>query len=125
CRPGRIPPRISTGGITDRVCRPVKPKPPDRTTHEKVAGFPTFVVGRCPVDPETDSGGKLVAALIFTKAKARHEQVKSRDNLGLSALAQKHDQVTPRVGRYLAGGDPPPFKALFYKGMQRKSETGL
>ncbi|RRT36959.1 hypothetical protein B296_00053081, partial [Ensete ventricosum] len=113
------------GGIADRVCRPVEPKLPDRTTHEKVAGFPTFVVGRRPADSKIDSGGKTVAAPIFTKAKARHEQVSSRDDPGPSALAQKHDQVTPRVGCYLAGGDPPPLKALFYKGMQWKPETGL
>ncbi|RZS27971.1 hypothetical protein BHM03_00061518 [Ensete ventricosum] len=87
---------------------PFKPKPPDRTTHEKVAGFPTFVVGRHPADPETDSGGKIVAALTLTEAKTRHKQVPSRDNPDPSALAQKHDEVALRVGRYLAGGDPPP-----------------
>ncbi|RZR71728.1 hypothetical protein BHM03_00006863 [Ensete ventricosum] len=90
------------------MCRPVKPKSPDQTTHKKVAGFSTFVVGRCPTDPKTDSSGEIVAAPTFTKAKTCHKQVPSRDNPGSSALAQEHDEVAPRVGRYLAGGDPPP-----------------
>ncbi|RWW51391.1 hypothetical protein BHE74_00042268, partial [Ensete ventricosum] len=77
-------------------------------THEKVAGFPTFVVGRRPADPETDSGGKIVAAPTLTKVKARHKQVPSRDNPSPSVPAQKHDEAAPRVGHYLAGGDPPP-----------------
>ncbi|RWW08553.1 hypothetical protein GW17_00027995 [Ensete ventricosum] len=84
------------------------PKPSDRTTHEKVAGFPTFVVGRRPADPETDSGSKIVAASTLTKAKTRHKQVSSQDNPSPSALAQKHDEVAPNSWRYPAGGDPPP-----------------
>ncbi|RWV81921.1 hypothetical protein GW17_00056618, partial [Ensete ventricosum] len=104
------------GGIVDRVCRPVKSKPPDRTTHKNVARFPSFVVGRCPTDPEIDSGGKIVAAPTLTKAKTRHKQVSSRDNPGPSALAQKHDEVAPRVGRYLAGGDPPPSRHSSMRG---------
>ncbi|RZS27065.1 hypothetical protein BHM03_00060495 [Ensete ventricosum] len=90
------------------MCRLVKPEPPDWTTHKKVAGFPTFVVGRRPADSKTDLGGKIVVAPTLTEAKTHHKQVPGRGNLGSSALAQKDDQVAPRVGRYLAGGDPPP-----------------
>ncbi|RRT67129.1 hypothetical protein B296_00004261 [Ensete ventricosum] len=90
------------------MCRPIKPEPPDRTTHKKVAGFPTFVVGRRPANSETDSGGKIVVAPTLTKVKTRHKQVPGRGNPGSSTLAQKDDEVAPRVGRYLAGGDPPP-----------------
>ncbi|RZS13382.1 hypothetical protein BHM03_00044962 [Ensete ventricosum] len=107
------------------MCRPVKPKPSNCTANEKVAGLPTFVVGRRPVDSKTDLGDEVVTAPTLAKAKARHEQVPSWDNLGPSALAQKDDKVAPRVGRYLAGGDPPPPQAFFDEWMQRKPETSL
>ncbi|RZR82644.1 hypothetical protein BHM03_00009098 [Ensete ventricosum] len=74
---------------------------------------------------KTDSGGEIVATPTLAKAKTHHEQVPSWDNPGSSALAQEDDKVAPRVGRYLAGGDPPPPQALFYERMQRKPETGL
>ncbi|RRT41986.1 hypothetical protein B296_00024708 [Ensete ventricosum] len=107
------------------MCRPVKPKRPARTNHEKVTRFSTFVVGGRPTDPKTDSNSEIVAASTLTKAKISHKQVPSRDNPGPSALAQKHHEVMPRVGRYLGGGDPPPPETLFYKGMQRKPKTDL
>ncbi|RRT34690.1 hypothetical protein B296_00047058 [Ensete ventricosum] len=105
--------------------RPVEPKPPNWTANKKVAGLPTFIVGKRPADSKIDSGGEVVIATTLAKAKARHEQVPSRDNPGPSALAQKDDKVAPRVGRYLAGGDSPPPQALLDEWMQRKSETDL
>ncbi|RRT40921.1 hypothetical protein B296_00035022 [Ensete ventricosum] len=113
------------GGVVDRVCRLVEPKPQNWTTNIKVAGLLTFVIGRCPVDSKTDPGGEVVTTPTLAKAKARHEQVPSRDNPDPSALAQKDDKVAPRVGHYLAGRDPPPPQAFFNEWMQRKSETGL
>ncbi|RZS06881.1 hypothetical protein BHM03_00037636 [Ensete ventricosum] len=95
------------------MCRPVEPKPPNWTANKKVAGLPTFVVGRRPVDSQTDSGGEVVTAPTLAKAKALREQVPSQDNPGPSALAQKDDKVAPRVGRYLGGGDPPPPQIFF------------
>ncbi|RWW57612.1 hypothetical protein BHE74_00035579, partial [Ensete ventricosum] len=96
---------------------PVEPKPPNWTANKKVAGLPTFVVGRRPADSQTDSGGEVVTAPTLAKAKARHEQVPSQDNPGPSALAQKDDKVAPRVGRYLGGGDPPPPQIFFDESM--------
>ncbi|RWW51550.1 hypothetical protein BHE74_00042095 [Ensete ventricosum] len=113
------------GGVADRMCRPVEPKPPNWAANKKVAGLPTFVIRRRPADSKTNSGGEVVTAPTLAKAKARHEQVPSQDNPGPSALAQKDDKVAPRVGRSLAGGDPPPPQAFFNEWMQRKSESGL
>ncbi|RZS22881.1 hypothetical protein BHM03_00055751 [Ensete ventricosum] len=90
------------GGIADRVSRPIEPEPPNRTTNIKVVTAPTLA-----------------------EAKARHEQVPSRDNPCSSALAQEDDKVTPRVGRYLAGRDSSPSQALIDEWVQRKPETGL
>ncbi|RZS27154.1 hypothetical protein BHM03_00060588 [Ensete ventricosum] len=122
CRSGRSPPRI---GITDRVSRPIKPKPPNRTTNIKVARLPTFVTGRCPADLKTDPGSKVVTTPTLVEAKARHEQVLSRDNPGSSALAQEDDKVAPRVGRYLVGRDSPPPQTFLDEWVQRKPEAGL
>ncbi|RRT68842.1 hypothetical protein B296_00023424 [Ensete ventricosum] len=124
-RPRRSSPRTGMGGIVDRVSRPIKPEPPNRTTNIKVAGLPTFVTGRCPADSKTDPGGKVITAPTLAEAKARHEQVPSRDNPGSSALAQEDDKVTPRVGRYLVVRDSPPPQALLDEWVQRKLETGL
>ncbi|RRT32984.1 hypothetical protein B296_00057267 [Ensete ventricosum] len=107
------------------MCRPVEPEPPNRTANKKVARLPTFIVGRHPADSKTDSGGEIVAAPTLAKSKTRNEQVSSRDNPGLSALAQEDDKVAPRVSRYLAGGDPSPPQAFFDKRMKRKPEIGL
>ncbi|RZS27332.1 hypothetical protein BHM03_00060780 [Ensete ventricosum] len=112
------------GGITDRVSRPIEPKPPNQTTNKKVAGLPTFVAGRCPADSKTDPGGKVVTAPTLVEAKARHEQVPSRDNPGSSALAQEDDKVAPRVGRYLAGRDSPP-QAFLDEWVQWNPKAGL
>ncbi|RZR80637.1 hypothetical protein BHM03_00006692 [Ensete ventricosum] len=121
------------GGITDRVSRPIKSKPPNRTTNIKVARLLTFVTGRCPAEWKTDSGGKVVTdpggkvvtAPTLAEAKARHEQVPSRDNPGSSTLAQEDDKVAPRVGRYLARTYSPPPQAFLDEWVQRKPEAGL
>ncbi|RRT36357.1 hypothetical protein B296_00055904, partial [Ensete ventricosum] len=113
------------GGIVDRVSRPIEPEPPNRTTNIKLAGLPTFVTGRCPADSKIDPGGKVVTAPTLAVAKARHEQVPSRDNPGSSALAQEDNKVTPRVGRYLAGRDSPSPQELLDEWVQRKPEIGL
>ncbi|RRT81928.1 hypothetical protein B296_00000227 [Ensete ventricosum] len=113
------------GGITDRVSRPIEPKPPNRTTNIKVAGLPTFVTGRCPADSKTDPGGKVVTASTLAEAKAYYEQVPSRDNPSSSALAQEDDKVAPRVRCYLAGRDSPPPQAFLDEWVQTKLEAGL
>ncbi|RZR73759.1 hypothetical protein BHM03_00027947 [Ensete ventricosum] len=113
------------GGITDRVSRPIKPKPQNQTTNIKVAGLPTFVTGRRPADSKTDPGGKLIIAPTLVDAKARHEQIPSLDNPGSSALAQEDDKVAPRVERYLAGRDSPPPQAFLDEWVQRKPEADL
>ncbi|RWW79612.1 hypothetical protein BHE74_00012104 [Ensete ventricosum] len=82
-------------------------------------------VVRCPADSKIDPGGKVVTAPTLAEAKARHEQVPSRDNLGSSALAQEDDKVAPRVGRYLAGRDSPPPQAFLDEWVQRKPEADL
>ncbi|RRT32676.1 hypothetical protein B296_00042867 [Ensete ventricosum] len=106
------------------MCRPVEPKPPNWTAIKKVVGLPTFVVGKHPADSKIDTGGEVVTAPTLAKAKARHEQVPSRDNPGPSALAQKDNKVAPRVGRYLAGGDPPPPQAFFDESLRTLASTG-
>ncbi|RWW15796.1 hypothetical protein GW17_00020343, partial [Ensete ventricosum] len=50
------------GGVADRVSRPAEPESPTQTTNVKIAGLPTFVTGRCPADPKTNSGGKIITA---------------------------------------------------------------
>ncbi|RRT49459.1 hypothetical protein B296_00038068 [Ensete ventricosum] len=50
------------GGVVDRVSRPVEPESPTQTTNVKVAGLPTLVTGRCPADPKTNLGGKIITA---------------------------------------------------------------
>ncbi|RWW42894.1 hypothetical protein BHE74_00051514 [Ensete ventricosum] len=113
------------GGIAHRVSRPIEPEPPNWTTNIKVAGLPTFVTGRCPANSKIDPGGKVVTAPTLAVAKARHEQVPSRNNPGSSALTQEDNKVTPRVGCYLAGRDSPPPQALLDEWVQRKPETDL
>ncbi|RRT33867.1 hypothetical protein B296_00048303 [Ensete ventricosum] len=84
------------GDVTDWVRRPIKPKPLDRTAYKKIMEFSTFVIGRSPADSKIDTGGEIVAA-----------------------------PIAPRVGCYLAGGDPPPSNTFFYEGMKRKPKIDL
>ncbi|RZS28475.1 hypothetical protein BHM03_00062076 [Ensete ventricosum] len=88
-------------------------------------GLPTFVTGRCPADSKTDPGGEVVTTPTLAKAKTHHEQILSQDNPSPSALAQEDDKIAPRVGRYLAGRDPPPPQAFLDEWVQWKPETGL
>ncbi|RWW87406.1 hypothetical protein BHE74_00003776 [Ensete ventricosum] len=113
------------GGRYRSMCRSVESESPVRTTHKKIARLPTLVVGRSSVNPKTDTGDEIVAALTFAKAKACHEQVPSRDNPSPSAFAQKHNQVAPRVGCYLTQGNPLPFDALLDGGMKGKPKIGF